>query len=86
MAKRKNELLAKIVYVEADAEGREGFMIESSADGGKTWGMDTFYHLHKSSLAPDWHEANFLSWTILDHILRLKAWGYHLEFRGRELF
>ena len=88
MAKKKNDLLARIVYVsgEDDNEGREGFMVESSNDGGKTWGMDTFYYLHKSAKFPDADEANFLSWSILDRIVRLEAWGYHLEIRGREIF
>lgn len=81
MAKKKNELLARIRYVNhfkpAGPKGETGGYAIETYDPEFGWCLDTEYFFSKSALWPD---ADYVSAEIVAHIFRLKHLDYHIHF------
>lgn len=81
MAKKKNELLARVRYVNygkpTGPKGEtEAYNVETY-DPEYGWCLDTAYFFSKSAL---WPEANYVSAEIVTHIFRLMHMGAHVHF------
>ena len=73
----KNRYHAQVVYHENYGTFGEGYALEISSDGGKEWGLQTFFPCQHCEIDPE-NEKNHIHYSIIPELSRVLDLGYKL--------